>query len=114
MVESSRKWRVRQWTTKAAPSSRTPKAAAVYSPSSGLPTLDGVVALNFQRPSTHGMVGEYSRVASATVELPRDLASVLGSIVADATVKTFHAYGGLKPTAKFKAPLRGGERRANG
>src|SRR5215468_4034815 len=33
-----------------------------------------------------------------------------GSIVADATVKTFHAHRGLKPTAKFKAPLRGGER----
>jgi len=56
------------------------------------------------------MVSEYSRVASATVELPRDLASVRGSIVADATVKTFHAHRGLKPTAKFKAPLRGGER----
>jgi hypothetical protein len=38
---------------------------------------------------------EYSRVASATVELPRDLASVGGSIVADATVKTFHAHRGL-------------------
>src|SRR5262245_60033259 len=37
-----------------------------------------------------------------------------GSIVADATVITFHAHRGLKPTAKFKAPLRGGERRANG
>jgi hypothetical protein len=41
------------------------------------------------------MVAEYSRVASATVELPRDLASVRGSIVADATVKTFHANRGL-------------------
>jgi hypothetical protein len=46
------------------------------------------------------MVGEYSRVASATVELPRDLASVRGSIVADATVKALHAHRGLKPTAK--------------
>src|SRR5262245_38744754 len=103
------------------------------------------------------MVGEYSCVALATVELPRDLAYVRGSIVADATVKTFHAHHGLmvfeqliqqqrrggfsppnfpgngcgrgkpaptlllplifkrhKPTAKFKAPRCGGERRAIG
>jgi hypothetical protein len=33
-----------------------------------------------------------------------------GSIVADATVKIFHAHRGLKPAAKFNAPLRGGER----
>jgi len=58
------------------------------------------------------MVDEYSLVASATVELPRDLASVRGSIVADATVKTFHAHRGLKPMAKFNAPLtRRGETR---
>jgi hypothetical protein len=41
------------------------------------------------------MVGEYSQVALATVELPRDPASVQGSIAADATVKTFHTHGGL-------------------
>src|SRR5262249_37341402 len=34
------------------------------------------------------MVGEYSRVAAATVELPRDLASVRGSTVAAATKTT--------------------------
>src|SRR5262249_55841670 len=56
------------------------------------------------------MVGEYSPVASATVELPRDLASVRGSIVADATVKTLHAHRGLKPigiyTSFFPSRLR--------
>jgi hypothetical protein len=41
-------------------------------------------------------------VASATVEVPCELASVRGSIVADATVKTFHAHRGLKPTAKVR------------
>jgi hypothetical protein len=57
--------------------------------------LASVVVFNIQRPSTHGMVGEYSLVASATVEFPRDLAFMRDSIVADATVKTFHAHRGL-------------------
>jgi hypothetical protein len=48
------------------------------------------------------MVGEYSRVALATVELPCDPAFAQGSIVADATVKPFHAHRGFKPTAKFR------------
>jgi hypothetical protein len=48
------------------------------------------------------------------LSLPNHLAPERDSIVADATGENFHAHRGLKPTAKFKAPLRGGERRANG
>jgi hypothetical protein len=43
------------------------------------------------------MVGEYSPVASAAVEHPRYLATGRDSVVADATVKTFHPHRGLKP-----------------
>src|SRR5215471_8573332 len=43
------------------------------------------------------MVGEYSRVARATVELPAIWRLLRGSIVADATVKTFHAHSGCNP-----------------
>jgi hypothetical protein len=52
----------------------------------------------------YGMVGEYSQVALATIELPRDPASVQGSIVADATVKIFHAHHGLMVFEEIAQP----------
>jgi hypothetical protein len=67
-------------------------------------------SLGNDKVSTHGMVGEYSPVADATGEHPRYLATGRDSVVADATVKTFHPHRGLTPSAKFMGPLtrRGG------
>jgi hypothetical protein len=76
------------------------------------PTLDCVVALNFQGPSTHGSRRNSILSRQRRLNLPGRLNVVANSTVADATGKLpSRSYRALKRTAKFKTPLRGGRMR---
>src|SRR5215510_16290484 len=64
-----------------------------------------------------GAAPEFSRGFQPTgqsANIPTSRQRRLNSIVADATRNENHAHRGLKPTAKFKPPLRGEESRVRG